>query len=52
MPQINISEKATKQLSELSEKRKSEGAIISSKKSINEQLIDDAFKKEFDTVEN
>lgn len=47
MPQINISEKASKQLSELSEKRKNENAIISSKKSVNEELIDNAHKKEF-----
>ena len=47
MPQINISDKATRQLSELSQKRKNEHAIISSKKSVNEELIDIAYKKEF-----
>jgi len=47
MSQIRISEKASEQLSELSEKRKKDRALITSKKMVNEELINFAHKKAF-----
>jgi len=46
MSQIRISEKASEQLSEISEKRKKERALINSKKMVNEELIDKAHRRE------
>jgi len=46
MAQLAISERSSNQLSELSKKRKAEDALISSKKKVIEDLIDQAHKKE------
>lgn len=46
MSQIRISEKASEQLSDISDKRKTDRALITSKKMINEELIDKAHKRE------
>ena len=46
MAQLNISTKATKQLSELSVKRKGSDDVVRTKKGITEDLIDKAHKKE------
>ena len=46
MPQIRISKIASEKLTDISKKRKDENAIISSKKSVNEELIDKAHNRE------
>lgn len=46
MAQLNISEKATKQLTDLSVKRKEIDSVVRTKKGITEDLIDKAHKKE------
>ena len=46
MAQLNISTKATKQLTAISIKRKRIDAVVQTKKGITEDLIDKAFKKE------
>ena len=46
MAHLEISTKATGQLSKLSEKRKSNDEVVRTKKGITEDLIDKAFKRE------
>ena len=46
MAQLNISTKATNQLTELSELRKAEHDVVKTKKGIVEDLIDKAHKRE------
>ena len=46
MAQLNISKKATEQLTDISIKRKAEDDVVQTKKGITEDLIDRAYKKE------
>ena len=46
MAQLNISKKATNQLTDLSVKRKNDDDVVRTKKGIAEDLIDRAHKKE------